>query len=215
MRRRIENVSVGVVHLRHTIQVSPTGPARVCERESSTAIGSQAPETETKTCACLDVPKFWFSRQSRSRKNYRCSENRTGLRKSFPQAPRHCTGRIGRGSTQNGARVARELSRRKGFTSSGCRRFCGGESLQKQQASTSSCEHAATDSIKISCDLQNSINFNKLRNRVRDQGVAGSNPVSPTIFFNEIQPFPERLKIDCSRFCRRSIPPSSTSRKSR
>src|SRR5271157_6028547 len=37
---------------------------------------------------------------------------------------------------------------------------------------------------------------------VRDQGVAGSNPVSPTNFFNEIQPFAERLKIDCSRKCR-------------
>ena len=36
---------------------------------------------------------------------------------------------------------------------------------------------------------------------VRDQGVGGSNPLSPTIFFNNLQPFSSRLKIQCRRFC--------------
>jgi len=42
---------------------------------------------------------------------------------------------------------------------------------------------AATHSTPITCDLRNSIEFNQCRNLVRDQGVGGSNPLSPTKFF--------------------------------
>ncbi len=70
-----------------------------------------------------------------------------------------------------------------GFTLLGCSRFCVGEGPQKQQTSTTFTKLGVTGSTETSCELQISIGFNKPRNRVRDQGVAGSNPVSPTILF--------------------------------
>ena len=42
---------------------------------------------------------------------------------------------------------------------------------------------AATHSIPITSGLQISIEFNKHWNLVRDQGVGGSNPLSPTNLF--------------------------------
>jgi hypothetical protein len=45
---------------------------------------------------------------------------------------------------------------------------------------------AATHSIPITCGLQNSVEFNKRWNLVRDQGVGGSNPLSPTNLFKHI-----------------------------
>ena len=36
---------------------------------------------------------------------------------------------------------------------------------------------------------------------VRDQGVGGSNPLSPTNIFNNLQQFLSRRKIQCRRFC--------------
>jgi hypothetical protein len=45
---------------------------------------------------------------------------------------------------------------------------------------------AATHSILITCGLPNSVEFNKSRNLVRDQGVGGSNPLSPTYLFKYI-----------------------------
>jgi hypothetical protein len=47
---------------------------------------------------------------------------------------------------------------------------CRGESIEKQQTSTAINTLPATDSVKTSCDPQISIDFNKRRNRVRDQG---------------------------------------------
>ena len=38
----------------------------------------------------------------------------------------------------------------------------------------------ATGSIAVILSQQNSTDFNKVRNLVRDQGVGGSNPLSPT-----------------------------------
>jgi hypothetical protein len=61
-----------------------------------------------------------------------------------------------------------------------CGRFCGGKSTQKQQISIAFNKERASTSIKISYGPQNSTGFNKHLNRVRDQGVGGSNPLSPT-----------------------------------
>ncbi len=36
---------------------------------------------------------------------------------------------------------------------------------------------------------------------VRDQGVGGSNPLSPTNIFNSLQPFYPKQKIRCRRIC--------------
>ena len=41
----------------------------------------------------------------------------------------------------------------------------------------------ATGSISINYKLQVSIDFHNVRNLVRDQGVGGSNPLSPIKFF--------------------------------
>jgi hypothetical protein len=64
-----------------------------------------------------------------------------------------------------------------------CSRFCGGKSIQKQQTSPAFNTLRATGSIKTDCELQISIDFNKMRNRVRDQGAAGSNPGPRPISF--------------------------------
>jgi len=47
-------------------------------------------------------------------------------------------------------------------------------------------ERALTRSSQISCDLLISVQFNTCRNLVRDQGVVGSNPVSPTNLFKHL-----------------------------
>src|ERR1700687_4928983 len=65
----------------------------------------------------------------------------------------------------------------------GCRRFCSCESTQAQQKSTDFKQQRATGSTAITWNQQNSTNFNKLWNLVRDQGVGGSNPLSPTKYF--------------------------------
>jgi hypothetical protein len=57
---------------------------------------------------------------------------------------------------------------------------------------------AATHSTPITCGLQNSIQFNKDWNLVRDQGVGGSNPLSPTNLFkhlNSTSGFPSTLMV--------------------
>jgi hypothetical protein len=46
---------------------------------------------------------------------------------------------------------------------------------------------AAAHSIESSYFHSISTNFNKLLNRVRDQGAGGSNPLSPTNFFSHLQ----------------------------
>lgn len=45
----------------------------------------------------------------------------------------------------------------------------------------------ATGSISISYGALNSVFFNIGRNLIRDQGVGGLNPLSPTNFFNDLQ----------------------------
>jgi hypothetical protein len=63
-----------------------------------------------------------------------------------------------------------------------CRRFC---SCPLHLSSTKFDQRKIKQpnrSLPILCDLLNSIESNKDRNLVRDQGVGGSNPLSPTIF---------------------------------
>jgi len=60
------------------------------------------------------------------------------------------------------------------------RRFCSGQSIKAQPRATACRGEAATHSVSITCGLQNPIGFNKRWNLVRDQGVGGSNPLSPT-----------------------------------
>ena len=61
-----------------------------------------------------------------------------------------------------------------------CRRFCSCQSTLVQQKSTSFNDEGATDTTAITWKQQNSTDFNKGWNLVRDQGVGGSNPLSPT-----------------------------------
>jgi hypothetical protein len=70
--------------------------------------------------------------------------------------------------------------------SSNCRRFCSWKSTRVQQNSTWFHDQRTNDSMSITYKQQNPTNFNRLSNLVRDQGVGGSNPLSPTIIFNEI-----------------------------
>jgi len=62
-----------------------------------------------------------------------------------------------------------------------CSRNCNCQSLQEPQTSTDFNDRHATGSISISYKPQTSTGFNSLWNLVRDQGVGGSNPLSPTI----------------------------------
>jgi hypothetical protein len=71
----------------------------------------------------------------------------------------------------------------KGFTPTECRRFCSGRSIKPKQRSRRHWDEATTRLILIACDLQNPIEFKKGWNPVRDQGVGGSNPLSPTNLF--------------------------------
>jgi hypothetical protein len=59
----------------------------------------------------------------------------------------------------------------KGFTPLDCRRFCSGQSIKAQQRATTHRVEAATHLTLITCGLQNSIEFSKCWNLVRDQGV--------------------------------------------
>jgi hypothetical protein len=68
----------------------------------------------------------------------------------------------------------------------GCRRFCSCESTRLQQSSTDFNKQGATGSTAITWNQQNSTDFNKLWNLVRDQGVGGSNPLSPTNIFSSL-----------------------------
>ncbi len=61
-----------------------------------------------------------------------------------------------------------------------CRRFCDGQSFKLQHGSTSFNNERATGSTSINYKLQISTDINNGRNLVRDQGVGGSNPLSPT-----------------------------------
>src|SRR6266436_6319669 len=82
--------------------------------------------------------------------------------------------------------VKEKLSQERGFTPCECRRFCVGRSTPVQQRSTQATSPAATRSTVITCALQNSIAFNNCWNLVRDQGVGGSNPLSPTNLFKHL-----------------------------
>src|SRR5258707_9735461 len=74
----------------------------------------------------------------------------------------------------------------KGFTPLYRRRFCSGRSTKAQQRSTSNMAVAAKPSTRIASRLQNSVAFNNRLNLVRDQGVGGSNPLSPTNLFKHL-----------------------------
>jgi len=50
-----------------------------------------------------------------------------------------------------------------------CKRICDSETLRFQQGATAFNERLTTGSISISCKQQNSTDFNKLWNLVRDQ----------------------------------------------
>jgi len=83
--------------------------------------------------------------------------------------------------------------------------FVDSESTKLQQFSIPFNNRAAkgsTESLRI-----NSIRpiFNNLRNPVRDQGVGGSNPLSPTNIFKQIQTFCELRKTACRQNCRYGI----------
>jgi hypothetical protein len=79
-----------------------------------------------------------------------------------------------------------------------CRRFRSGQSTKVQQRSKRHRKEAATHSTSINCRRQNSIGFNKRWNLVRDQGVGGSNPLSPTNLFKHLSctsGFPSTLMV--------------------
>ncbi len=61
-----------------------------------------------------------------------------------------------------------------------CRQNCGGETTQLQQSSPSLKRKRATHSTASTWKQENTTDFNKRRNLVRDQGVGGSNPLAPT-----------------------------------
>ena len=81
-----------------------------------------------------------------------------------------------------------------------CGRFCNGEITQVQQGSISSMASTASHSFATSYEPPKSIGFHSLWNLVRDQGVGGSNPLSPTKVFKGLQSFWNFQKINCSRF---------------
>jgi hypothetical protein len=82
-----------------------------------------------------------------------------------------------------------------------CIRNCGGRSTLEPFRTTTFNSMAAKDSIE-SCYFRSiSADFNKSPKLVRDQGVGGSNPLSPTNIINNVQTFSSRLKIQCRRFC--------------
>src|SRR5215467_9446094 len=68
-----------------------------------------------------------------------------------------------------------------------CRRFCSCESTRLQQHSIAFNEQPTSGSAAITWKPQNFTSFNNGWNLVRDQGVGGSNPLSPTNIFNHLQ----------------------------
>jgi hypothetical protein len=84
-----------------------------------------------------------------------------------------------------------------------CRRFCYGRSINAQQRSTSHQGEAATHSIPITCVLQNSTQFNKCWNLVRDQGVGGFKGRAPSVKLRPATPSRKRAGFEPSvQFCR-------------
>jgi len=75
-----------------------------------------------------------------------------------------------------------------------CRRFCDGQSFHVQHGPTAFNKRLATVSISINYKLQISIDFHNLLNLVRDQGVGGSNPLSPTNCFQQLTAAPGTAK---------------------
>jgi|SRR6266853_1498957 len=61
------------------------------------------------------------------------------------------------------------------------------ESLRLQQIATAFHDRLATTSLSTSCEPQFPTCFNTDSNLVRDQGVGGSNPLSPTNIFKQMQ----------------------------
>src|ERR1041385_9092161 len=70
------------------------------------------------------------------------------------------------------------------------REKCDTQSLGLPKSSTAFHERPATGSITATYEQQNPTNSNRPWNLVRDQGVGGSNPLSPTIIFNHLQSIP-------------------------
>ena len=62
----------------------------------------------------------------------------------------------------------------------------GTPSIREQQTSSIFNTRCVTHSIKNSCKLRISIDFNKCANLARDPGVGGSNPLSPTNLFKHL-----------------------------
>ena len=91
-----------------------------------------------------------------------------------------------------------------------CSRFCSCQSIQNPQRPTGIGMQAVNYSIKSTYFHQFSTDFNRSFDLVRDQGVGGSNPLTPTIIFNNLHRFRDHPQSRCSRFCSRSNPPSST-----
>jgi hypothetical protein len=69
-----------------------------------------------------------------------------------------------------------------------CRQICVGESLRLQQIATAFNERLCNRFNINQLRQQNSTAFNRGQNLVRDQGVGGSNPLSPANLFNHLQP---------------------------
>src|ERR1035437_3451873 len=81
-----------------------------------------------------------------------------------------------------------------------CSRNCNCQSLQEPQTSTDFNDRHATGSISISYKPQLSTDFNNSWNLVRDQGVGGSNPLSPTNVFNKLQRYFFHRYFQCVDF---------------
>ena len=67
-----------------------------------------------------------------------------------------------------------------------CRQNCNSRILKEPQISITFNEQHATGSTSISYKPSISAKFNRLLHLVRDQGVGGSNPLSPTNIFNNL-----------------------------
>ena len=72
------------------------------------------------------------------------------------------------------------------------------ESIQIQCVSTHINSREATDSISINCKLQISVDFNNVCHLPWAQGVAGSNPVAPTIYLTCRQSYSNLLLLSPS-----------------
>src|SRR5580693_8364883 len=83
----------------------------------------------------------------------------------------------------------------------GCSRICSCQSIREHCETTTFTIAAANHSITNRWKRSISTDFNSSLKLVRDQGVGGSNPLSPTNIFNSLQPSDPHLKIHCRRFC--------------